>query len=151
MKIRQGVLALCLSIMVIGCASSSMIVTGVVRKPTDANAVRLVTALPENCEVIAIVNASSDAGFTDQGSCDYAVRELKRRAASVGANAVLIESLGSRTGDFFYSNGVLIPEEEQVVAGKAIYIPDLERSVDEPVVRGGALSGLPGQRKDDGK
>lgn len=151
MKIRQGVLALCLSIMVIGCASSSMIVTGVVRKPTDANAVRLVTALPENCEVIAIVNASSDAGFTDQGSCDYAVRELKRRAASVGANAVLIESVGSRTGDIFYVNGVLVPEEEQVVTGKAIYIPDLERSVDESAVRGRALSDSPGQRKDDGK
>ena len=151
MKIRQGVLALCLSIMVIGCASSSMIVTGVVRKPTDANAVRLVTALPENCEVIAIVNASSDAGFTDQGSCDYAVRELKRRAASVGANAVLIESVGSRTGDIFYVNGVLVPEEEQVVTGKAIYIPDLEQPAGESLVHDGGLPDSEIHRKDGAK
>ncbi len=51
--------------------------------------------MPEGADVIARVEASSDGGFTEQGSLDYAVEELKKQAAKVGANALVITSTGS--------------------------------------------------------
>ena len=46
--------------------------------------------MPAGAEEIAIVKASSDAGLTQHGSLDYAVEELKKQAARVGANGVVI-------------------------------------------------------------
>ena len=69
--------------------------TGVKRAPINPSSVRLVHSLPEGAEVIARVEASSASGFTDQGSLDYAVEELKKQAAMVGANVLVITSTGS--------------------------------------------------------
>jgi hypothetical protein len=111
--------------LLVGCAtaSSAVIVTGTVRAPVDVGTVRIVSAMPENCEVIAMVKASSDVGFTEQQCYDYAIEELKKRTASIGGNAVLIENMGSRTEAYFYSNNHIIPYDEHFITGKALYIP----------------------------
>ena len=113
----------CASLVISGCASSAVIVTGTARAPIALDDVRIVTSMPENAEEIAIVKASSDSGFTEQQCYDYAVKELKSRAARLGGNAVLIENMGSRNAAYYYSNGILIPAEEQYITGKVIYIP----------------------------
>ena len=113
----------CASLVISGCASSAVIVTGTVRDPINLNDVKIVTSIPENAEEIAIIKASSDSGFTEQQCYNYAVKELKSRAARLGGNAVLIENMGSRNSVYFYSNGVLIPAEEQYITGKVVYIP----------------------------
>jgi len=114
-------------ILLTGCASGSSIVVGEVRKAIDPNQVKLYLEIPLVYETIGIVTASSDAGWTEQDSVDYAVDELKNQAAKLGANGVLIESTGSQNSTVIggYETGFLyaIPVTEKSVTGKAIYVP----------------------------
>lgn len=87
--------SLLFSLLVSACASGTAIVTGAKREPTNPATIRLVHTMPEGADVIARVEASSDGGFTEQGSLDYAVEELKKQAAKVGANALVITSTGN--------------------------------------------------------
>ncbi len=90
-QVKNRIAVLCLLVLFLtGCASGSSIVTGTKRPPIDPGKVKLYLQPPSNHEVIGIVNASSDAGWTEQGSIDYAVQELKKQAAKLGANGVLI-------------------------------------------------------------
>lgn len=130
--IRTKNLVIYLSILILaGCASGSAIVTGKTRTPLQPTDVELYIVPPANYEVIGIVKASSDAGWTEQSSVDYAVEELKKQAAKLGANGVLLQSSGQntrsgigtvsnyRTGQSsFYTFGVT----EQLVQGKAILV-----------------------------
>ena len=75
----------------VGCATGSALVTGQVRTAIeDHSTIQILTSMPAGAEEIAIVKASSDVGLTQQGSLDYAVEELKKQAARVGANGVVI-------------------------------------------------------------
>lgn len=93
----RNVITLLLAITLVACASGSSIVTGKKRAPLNPNHVKLYTEPPTNYEVIGIVNASSDAGWTEQGSVDYAIEELKNQAAKLGANGVLLGVVGEST------------------------------------------------------
>ncbi len=110
------------------CASGSSIVTGNVRAPIDFNQVKLYLDAPKNYETIGIVKASSDAGWTEQDSQDYAVQELKKQAAKLGANGVLLSAIGENTSAIVgtYSTGgtYVIPVSEQTVTGRAIYVSE---------------------------
>ena len=111
---------------IISCASGSYILTGQKRSPTNAIDVKLYTEHPKRYDEIAIVNASSDAGWTEQGSQDYAVQELKNQAAKLGANGILIittgETVSTTVGS--YSNGMVyaFPVTAKTISGKAIYV-----------------------------
>ncbi|MGR5364359.1 hypothetical protein ACPV54_26145 [Vibrio mediterranei] len=109
-----------------GCASGSSILVGETREPIQPEKVRLYAKAPKSYETIALVNASSDAGFTKQDSIDYAVEELKSQAARLGANGVLLEATGSNNSVVLGGQGTdyqyLIPVSEQTVNGKAIYV-----------------------------
>lgn len=117
-----------IAIFLVGCASGSSIVTGTAREPTDPNQVKLYLESPINYEIIGIVNASSDAGWTEQQSVDYAVQELKKQAAKLGANGVLIESTGEQTSTIIggYGTGYqyAIPVTTETVSGKAIFVSE---------------------------
>lgn len=112
----------------VGCAtaSGSVIVTGVKRDPIDPSLVKLYSEAPSKYEVIGIVSASSDSGWTEQDSVDYAVEELKNQAAKLGANGILLEKIGEQkstyvggsTTGFIYA----VPVTEKSVSGKAIYV-----------------------------
>jgi hypothetical protein len=110
------------------CASGSAIVTGTKREPLDPSQVNLYSEPPEKYEVVALVSASSDAGWTEQGSVDYAVQELKNQAAKLGANGVLLEATGESTSTFVggYGTGYIyaIPVTAKTVKGKAIFVSE---------------------------
>ena len=129
MKVPNNTIALYLLVLfVAGCASGSTIVTGAKRPPIDPNQVKLYLQPPSNYEVIGIVNASSDAGWTEQGSQDYAVQELKNQAAKLGANGVLLTTTGEKTSTVVggYGTGYFyaIPVTAKTVSGQAIYVDD---------------------------
>jgi hypothetical protein len=129
MQVRRTLLWLLalLAPIIASCASGSAIVTGNVRPAIPAHQVRIYLEPPAAFEVIALVSASSDAGWTAQGSVDYAVAELKSQAARLGANGVLLVFSGDRTtsvlstlpGGTIYS----IPVTAKTLQGKAIFIP----------------------------
>jgi hypothetical protein len=109
-----------------GCATGSAIVVGEVRGAIEPSQVKLYLDPPEEFETIGIVKASSDAGWSEQDSIDYAIEELKNQAAKIGANGVLIQATGQNSSTVVggYGTGYLyaIPVTEQTVTGKAIYV-----------------------------
>jgi hypothetical protein len=108
-----------------GCASGSAIVTGVVRAPLKPEHVIIYLEPPAVFESIGLVNASSDAGWTEQGSVDYAIQELKEQAAKLGANGVLLVSSGDRTTTTFLMSGTVlipVPVTAKTVQGRAIFV-----------------------------
>jgi hypothetical protein len=95
-----------------GCASGSAIVTGTTRPAVTPDVVKIYMDPPAEYVTIGLVRASSSSGFTQQGDLDYAVKELKRRAAKMGANGVLLSSTGSKISS----------AEAQAAEGRAIFV-----------------------------
>ena len=113
-----------ISFIISSCASGTALVTGVQRPATSPESVILYTEPPANYEVIGIVTASSDSGWTDQGSIEYALKEIKKQAAKIGANGILLENVSQSTSGGVYYYGVYFPSSSQNLTGKAIYIPE---------------------------
>ena len=103
------------TLLLAACASGSAIVTGTKRVPIAAELVKLYLEPPSNLEVIGLVSASSDAGMSEQASVDYATAELKKQAAKLGANGVLLTSIGDMTSTIAGGIG-------KTVQGKAIFV-----------------------------
>ena len=113
-------------IFLVSCASGSVIVTGTKRAPISPKEVKLYLEAPIKYETIGLVNASSDAGWTEQDSINYAIEELKNQAAKIGANGILIQSTGESTSTIIGGQGTgylyAIPVIAKTVSGKAIYV-----------------------------
>ena len=121
-KTQYLLLTTLLSLALFSCASGTALVTGTKRPATTPDAVVVYTEAPEKYEVIGIVTASSDAGWTAQGSLDYAIAELKKQAAKIGANGIILESVGTSNSGGVISYGVYIPVTAKNVSGKAIFV-----------------------------
>ena len=108
------------------CASGSAIVTGNTKPPVAPAQVKLYVEPPTEYEVIGLVSASSDAGWTEQASVDYAIAELKKQAAKLGANGVLIVSSGETTSTVVVGKGTgyvySVPVTAKTVQGRAIFV-----------------------------
>jgi hypothetical protein len=115
-----------LAITACATATGSAIVTGDARTPVAPEQVRIYLEPPTGFEVIGLVNASSDAGWTEQGSLDFAIEELKKQAAKLGANGVLLVSSGETTstivGTMGKGNVYAIPVTAKTVQGRAIFV-----------------------------
>ncbi len=124
---NQYIPILCLFVLLVtACASGSSIVTGTTRSPIESSEVILYLDPPEEFEVIGIVKASSDGGWTEQGSQDYAVAEIKKQAAKLGANGVILVTTGESTSTAVgtYGSGVTFTSSSsaQTLTGRAIYV-----------------------------
>jgi hypothetical protein len=108
-------LLIVVTLVLTACASGSAIVTGTKRAPITAELVKLYLEPPSEFEVIALVSASSDAGMSEQASVDYATAELRKQAAKLGANGVLLISIGDMTSTMAGGIG-------KTVQGKAIFV-----------------------------
>ncbi|MFP8487634.1 hypothetical protein ACKGJO_00905 [Gracilimonas sp. Q87] len=122
---RTSVLFVCL-LTLISCATGSSIVTGTVRPAINPDDVKLYLEPPMEYETIGIVEASSDVEISSQAATDRAIKELKKQAAKIGANGVLITNTESKSGDVvgFYSGGVFYGDasETKTAKGRAIYV-----------------------------
>jgi len=88
---------------------------------------KLIIEDPKKYEVIGIVKASSDSGWTAQQEMDYAIAELKKQAAKLGANGVILLSSGEKSSEaagFTGSSGMMYfsSVEKASTSGKAIYV-----------------------------
>lgn len=77
------------------CAQGSHIVTGQKRPPVDPSQIKVLVQAPSNSEVIGMVEARSTMGWSDQDKQNVALEELKKQAASLGANAIVLSSTGN--------------------------------------------------------
>jgi hypothetical protein len=93
------------------CAGTSKVMLGQARAPVDPAVVRIYTTPPPGSVEIAQLESSSAVGFGTQGQTDAAVARLKREAAALGANGVILMGVGSSgspvgmsvgAGSYFY-------------------------------------------------
>ena len=119
-----------------GCAGSSKVMVGQARPPIDPAQVQVYTAVPPGSQEIAQLEASSAIGFGTQGQTDAAVERLKREAAALGANGVVLIGVGSAAGpanmsvgagswgsSSFGGVGIGIPTQQKKAVGMAIWVP----------------------------
>jgi hypothetical protein len=93
--------ALWLAILVLaGCATTSHVITGKTRAPVDPSQVTLYTTAPPQYEEIAVIDTSSRSSFAfgEQKKMDAVIERLKKEAAKLGANGVLLQHTGSDGG-----------------------------------------------------
>ena len=83
-----------------GCYPVSHIVVGETREPIDFSKVGIYIDYPDSFEKIAIIEAGSGLAlkdlsieFTHQQKTDKALERLKKEAASLGANGVVIQNM----------------------------------------------------------
>lgn len=131
-QMRVFLAAVC--VVLASCAADgSYVLTGAKRSPIDPKTVRLYTEPPPGAEQVAILESRSGTALavTDQGMMDAAIEHLKKQAASLGANGVVLRSTGKTS-----SGGAIVPvgrtayyvdDEEKTAAGIAIYVPPEEQ------------------------
>ena len=100
---------------VAGCATGSSTVTGNARSAIDPNVVKLYLELPQEYEVIGIVESTSDVELSSQAARDRTIEELKVQAAKIGANGVLITDTGSE-------GSIWSDERTKTAKGRAIFV-----------------------------
>ena len=99
-----------LILLLAGCAitSGTSVVVGNTRPQTKPEEIRLYTKPPAKYEEIAIISADSAHDFMDkQALMDNAIAKLKDEAAKVGANGILLDSVGDF--DIGSSGAVFVP------------------------------------------
>ncbi len=139
MKMRWAAAAAVLFVLV-GCASTSRVMLGKARAPIDPALVKVYSTPPAGAVEIAQLESSSAVGFGTQGQTDAAVARLKRDAAALGANGVVLMGVGSSgspvgmsVGAGSYGShvggglGIGIPTTQRRAAGIAIWVPDAAR------------------------
>ena len=94
MNIRWAALAAML-LAAAGCASTSKVMLGRARAPIDPAQVQIYSTPPAGSQEIAQLESASAVGFGTQGQTDAAVARLKREAAALGANGVVLVGVGS--------------------------------------------------------
>tara|TARA_B100000941_G_C27974633_1_gene288070 strand:- start:13 stop:429 length:417 start_codon:yes stop_codon:yes gene_type:complete len=84
------------------CYPVSHIIVGETQAPLDYTSVKIYTDYPDNYEKIAIVEASSDLAFKDlsiefthQQKTNKALERLKKEAALLGANGLVIQNIST--------------------------------------------------------
>lgn len=137
MAFRPFLGAAVLALVLTGCASSSKVLLGQPRPAIDPALVQIYNTPPAGSIEIAQLEATSAAGFGTQGQTDAAIARLKREAAALGANGVVLMGVGSQRapvsvglGGGNYGRhggvglGVGVPATQKNAAGVAIWVPD---------------------------
>jgi hypothetical protein len=127
---RTPVTALILLILVLltpACTMDLGLTKGYLRPPIeDYKTMRVLGRMPKGAEAIATVRASSDSGFARERNLDHAMNELKKKAARLGANAVIIthRNSPSQIGTAQTSGGglVITNNESETLSGIAVWI-----------------------------
>jgi uncharacterized protein YbjQ (UPF0145 family) len=129
MKTKLLTLTLCFAVMLVsGCehASGSAIVTGTRHPPISPDAVKIYIDAPAEYETIGLVHAQFQTGATREAAKqEIAMKELKKQAAALGANGILLTAVGSNDATvgvygrgFLAAGSVSMPE----LSGRAIFV-----------------------------
>ena len=88
----------------IGCYPVSHIVIGEIKPPISPSQVKILLEYPDEYEIIARIDASSEFAFKDpsinltwQSKMDKIIERLKVEAAQLGANGIVIENTDNKT------------------------------------------------------
>lgn len=141
MKPALSVVPLLATLLVVaGCSTSSHVVVGNVRPPTKPENVKLFLQPPKKYEQVGLVNADNigSTAVSNQRKINVAVARLKKEAAKLGANGILLGNVsgsggvvvsstsGYQVGSTFNSTGVGVVSGGHIknVSGIAIYVTE---------------------------
>ena len=126
-------------LLLVACASTSHVITGKPRTPIDPSQVKVYTTAPPGYEEIAVINASSSmsGAFGDQKKMDVVMERLRKEAAALGANGILLKSTGTKGGGvgagigtgigvgggLSIGTGIFTSGDNKTGHGLAIYVP----------------------------
>lgn len=111
--------------LVVSCESTKVITTGQQRPAIPVEQVKIYDAPPFNSQPIGFLMAES--GGSSQGSINDAIQKLKRKAASLGANGVVVGDVNTSTVWINYW-----PVDDTYVSGKAFYIENSVAKLQQP-------------------
>ena len=122
-----ALILLILALLTSSCTVDFGLKKGYLRPPIeDYKSVRVLGRMPKGAEAIATVRASSDSGFARERNLEHTMNELKRKAARLGANAVVItrRNSPSQIGTAQTSGGglVITNNESEALSGIAVWI-----------------------------
>lgn len=140
----KSLIATCTCAMLLGCTivNSSSILVGKQRTAISFEEVKIYTAPPANFEEIALIQAEAGHDFkSTQDVMNSAVERLKKEAAKLGANGVLLSNVGRResnsvgfttgtataVGNTAFGSGVTVMSQGrgyQTISGTAIFVRD---------------------------
>lgn len=96
MSSRRLITAFALSfVLLAGCASTHRVILSPPRPAIAVEQVKVYHVAPKRFEEIARLESSSAIGFGTPGQTDAAIERLRREAAKLGANGVLLLGVGS--------------------------------------------------------
>ena len=119
------------------CYPVSHVIVGDTQPPIDYTDVKVYIDYPNNYEKIAIIEASSDLAFKDisidithQQKTNKALERLKKEAALLGANGIVIQNISSYSIQHFNLNendkGEILAsyrhEKQKELSGIAIFV-----------------------------
>jgi hypothetical protein len=125
----------------IGCATSSQVLTGAPRAPISPAAVRVYTQAPEHFEAIADLSASRKSVTSAGGERAIAkmIETMRAQAAELGANGLLLEdfsdsdpiAIGTGVGSQTYTHnasinvgvGGSLGVVKKIAKARAIFVP----------------------------
>jgi hypothetical protein len=100
-----------------GCSTASHVVTGKIHPAISPDAVKIYQEIPPSAEIIGVVTGNGSAAFAGgQGSTDRAMAQLKKSAATIGANGLKIQQLSE-------SENYLGQKTYQHVQADAFFVP----------------------------
>jgi len=80
-----------LFVVVAGCSSVQVVMTGTKREPTEIDKVAVYPSIPSNAAGVAFLRAKS--AFHTQGAIDDCLKMIKKSAADLGANGIHISKV----------------------------------------------------------
>lgn len=118
LRFTMPVVAVFIGCLIVGCTSGSALVTGNKRDPVEPSVVKIYTEPPSSYEVIGIVKTESNAGWTQQSAVDAATSRLKKEAAGLGANGIILDA------NVYDRNNWLLDDSIESLTGKAVYVTE---------------------------
>lgn len=130
----------CWVFLLAACATTSHVITGKTQTPIDPSLVKIYSTAPPDYEEIAVIDATSRWSFSfgNQRKMDAVMERLRREAASLGANGVLLQGTGSESGGGISTGigtsvgvgggasigtGIFTASDNKTARGLAIYVP----------------------------
>lgn len=94
-----------------GCSTVSHVAIGKSHPPTDFETIKIVENVPANAEKIGLVDGQS--GRVGQGAADSIIKKMKKSAAQLGANYLVIDK-----NEVLHGYGLITH-----VSGTAYFVP----------------------------
>ena len=124
MKSIRIILLPLILIILLGCVSATgtYILTGEPRTAINSRDVQIYLDPPSRFELIGLVEASCEVGSKRQKAQDMVIDELKKQAAKIGANGIILITTGSSSSGGVFIFNVYVANEIITVRGQAVYI-----------------------------